>query len=92
MSLDNDERRPLTNAERQQRFRAQRNVLAASVDLKLTYRACINLSVTLNIISVKRRLFTEGDDETNSSLHTNIAHATVHSSVSVWDTAQSVAV
>jgi len=34
MSLDNDERRPLTNAERQQRFRAQRNVLAASVDLK----------------------------------------------------------
>jgi hypothetical protein len=40
----------------------------------------------------KRRSFTEGDDETNSSLHTNIAHVTVHSSVSMWDTAQSVAV
>jgi hypothetical protein len=46
----------------------------------------------ISIISVKRRSFTEGDDETNSSLHTNIAHVTVHSSVSMWDTAQSVAV
>ena len=51
-----------------------------------------NLSATLDIISVKRRSFTEGDDETNSSLHTNNAHVTVHSSVSMWDTAQSVAV
>ena len=32
------------------------------------------------------------DDETNNSLHTNIAYVTVHSSVSMWDTAQSVAV
>jgi hypothetical protein len=38
------------------------------------------------------RSFTESHDETNSSLHTNIAHVTVHSSVSMWDTAQSVAV
>ena len=47
---------------------------------------------TLDIISVKRRSFTEGDDETNGSLHTNVAHLTVRSSVSMWDTAQSVAV
>ena len=52
----------------------------------------INLSATLDIISVKRRSFTKGDDETDSSLHTNIAHVTVHSSFSMWDTAQSVAV
>ena len=36
---------------------------------------------------VKRRSFTEDDDETNRSLHTNIAHVTVHSSVGMWDTA-----
>jgi len=46
----------------------------------------------ISIISVKRRSFAEGDDETNSSRHTNIDHVTVHSSVSMWDTAQSVAV
>jgi integrase len=58
---------------------------------RLTSVVGINLSATLDIISVKRCSFTEGDDETNSSLHTNIAHVTVHSSVSMWDTAQSVA-
>ena len=54
--------------------------------VQVTCLACAQAHV------VNLKTGTEDDDEIDNSLHTNIAHVTVHSSFSVWDTAQSVAV
>jgi hypothetical protein len=48
-------------------------------------------SATLDTNISESTFLKEDDDEINGSLHTNIADVTVRSSVSMWDTAQSVA-
>jgi hypothetical protein len=54
--------------------------------------AALTWSRSYSRYNINEATFSEGDDETNSSLHTNMPHVTVRSSASMWDTARSVAV